>query len=242
MFSSNFTKFFGVLSIALVFLPACRFWQTAETEAPDSTPFVSEDLRSEIPFATKEPEIFQVEILTIVNNEANTTFAAASGGKRRFDYNYNTKNQISLLQTADKSRLILPGRKIYTESNFVAGDSLMTDGLTDFLTTGLMNDKPEARFVNLGTEGNLTKYRAIFEAGGNSQSEALIFVDAQIGLPVRQEFYTVAATGEQKTLTMTIELKNLKLEAPDDLFEIPKDFRSVSRKEFQAAMQSLKEK
>ena len=83
-------------------------------------------------------------------------------------------------------------------------------------------------------ENDLKKFRVIFGEADTAQSETIIFVDEKIGLPVRQEFYSLA--DGQRTLTMTVELKNLKLEADGALFTIPPDHKRVSSEEFRASL------
>ena len=61
-------------------------------------------------------------------------------------------------------------------------------------------------------------------------SEIIVSVDENIGLPVKQEFYSTG--GEQKILTYSVELKNFSLQTDANFFEIPKDYRKVSAKEF----------
>ncbi len=80
----------------------------------------------------------------------------------------------------------------------------------------------------------MTKYRAVF--GESGKSEVVIWIDEKIGLPVKQEFYSIG--GEQKILTFTFEMKNFKPQTDENLFEIPKDFRKVSIKEFQTSLRS----
>ena len=236
MFSFNFIKFFGVFAFALTISSACRYCQNSERKTAAPTPFTAEELKSEIPFSTKEPEIFQVEIVVTANGTENKMYVARNGNSRRFDYNFGSKNQVSMIQ-ADKNYLIIQSRKIYAENtaeNFTASENW-----TDFLTTGWLNAKTDVKFFNEGKENNLTKYRVIFGEADNAKSESMIFIDESVNLPVRQEFYSLS--GEQKTLTMIIELKNLKLEADADLFSVPKDFRKVSIEEIRSVLKKENE-
>jgi outer membrane lipoprotein-sorting protein len=84
----------------------------------------------------------------------------------------------------------------------------------------------------------LTKYRAHLADAPNSNSETFIYVDENLKIPVRQEFYKT--NGEQKILVFSMELRNFKLEAADELFELPKDYRKVSPNEFQKTIRQEK--
>lgn len=237
MLSFNFIKFFGVFALALVMSSACRFWQKAEGEMPSPTPFTAEEIASEIPFSTKEPEIFQVEIVITANGAEKKIFAARNGANRRFDYNAGAKNQVSKVQ-AEKNYLIIQSKKVYAE-NAAAENETASENWTDFLTTEWLSAKADAKFFKEGAENNLLKYRVVFGEAENARAESLIFIDENVNLPVKQEFYSLE--GGQKTLTMTVELKNLKLEAQIELFDVPKDYRKVSLEEFRAILKKENE-
>ena len=220
MISNDSKKNFAAFALLLLICAGCRFFQTANSDLPK--PFTPEEIRSDIPFSTKEPEVFQAEIVITADSVENKKFIARSGNKRRFDYNFGAKNQVSVVQT-DKVLTFLADKKIYTETALSANSAAQNDWTSEWL-----NAKTDAEFTKIGTENNLTQYRVSFGEAG--KSETLIFVDENIGLPVRQEFYSLE-NGE-RVLTMTIELKNFKAEAANDLFIAPKDFKKVSAKEF----------
>ncbi len=231
MFSFNLTKFFVLFVLILLLFSACRFWQPGGAETSDKTAPVSADLKSEIPFVTKEPAQFQAEIVVTANETERKTFVARNGTNRRYDFDFGAKNQLTNLQT-DKNYLILNEKKIYAET--VAAQTVSTDDWTNFLTTEWLSEKADANFEKLETIDNLTKYRV--KLGESDQSEILISIDEQIGLPIKQEFYGI--TGGQKILTYSVELKNLKLQTDENLFTIPTDFRRVAIEEFRKILRS----
>jgi outer membrane lipoprotein-sorting protein len=223
------------VGFAVLFASSCSFWQGAEKQNANalSAPFIAEESKSAIPFSTKEPDVYQAEI--VLTNYAGgekserKIFTARRGAKLRCDY----ENKISFLQTGENQKFSIDnGKKIYAESptnSDIEGET--GNGIKDFLTAEWLNAKRGATFKNLGAENNLTKYLVTPEDAPNAASETLIFVDENLKIPVRQEFYTTG--GGQKILVFSMELRNLKLEADDKLFELPKDFRKVSMKEFQ---------
>ncbi len=208
----------------LLMCASCKFFQSSNTETPK--PFTPEEIKNDIPFSTKEPKVFQAEIVITANGTENKKFIARSGNSRRFDYNFGAKNQVSVIQT-DKIFTILKDKKIYTET--VLSSDVPTQN--DF-TGEWLNAKTNAEFTKTGTANGLTQYSANF---GNS--EILISVDETTNLPMRQEFYSIE--NGQKTLTMTIELKNFKAEAANDLFIVPKDFKKVSAEEFKKILSEI---
>ena len=235
MLSFNSIKFYAAAAVVFALFPACRVWQKTEGETPAPTPFVAEELKSEIPFSTKEPEIFQTEIVITTDGKEQKNFVARNGANRRFDYNVGAKNQVLSVQT-DKNYLILPGKKIYAES-YNAENAPAPESLTDFLTTGWLNEKTEAKFERLENEGNLTKYRV--RLGASDASEILIYIDEARGFPARQEFYSI--NDGEKTLKFSVELRNLQLQTNEDTFAIQKDYRKVPIAEFRKTLRSIPE-
>ena len=213
---------------------ACRFWQKAENESPTPTPFVAEEIKSAIPFATKEPENFQAEFVVTTGDKEDKTFAARNGDNRRYDYHYGQKTQVSVVQIVDnKSFLVFDDKKIYAE-NSKSATFQNAENPFDFLTTEWLNQKADAKFESIDAENGIVKYRVIF--GENQMSESIIWVDKNIGLPVKQEFYSI--TGEQRILNFTFEMKNFKPQPDTGLFEVPKDFRKISVEDFRKILQS----
>ncbi len=225
MLSLRFIKFFASFALIILSASACRFWQSGGNATPSPPPFVAEELKSEIPFTSREPEIFQAEIVVTANEIQRKTFTARNGVNRRTDYNFGAENQLTNLQT-DKNYLILPKQKIYAE-NPQTETSATIDDWTLFLTTEWLNAKTSAKFEKLETVENITKYRVLLDE--KEVSEIFIYLDETSKIVVKQEFYS--NNGEQKTLNFTFELKNLKLQTDENLFVVPTDFRKVSIEE-----------
>ena len=218
---------------------ACSLWR-GKAEAPASpTPFVAEEIKSEIPFSTKEPEKFQTEIVVTIGGGFEEKFFTARDGENRllvFDFQKEAETELLELG-ANQSFLIAPNQKIFAELERENANEKQSS-VTDFLTAELLNRKKDATFEPLGTENNLLKFRVRLDDAANS--EIIIWVDKNIGLPVKQEFYTAA--GEQKTLTSTVELKNFNLQPEAKFFAIPKDYKKVLVKEFREIAQRSRTK
>ncbi len=215
-----------IFLVAALSASACRFWQAKTVDAPTPTPIAVEELKSEIPFATKEPEIFQTEIVVTANGAEQKIFTTRSGANRLTIYDYQTPSEIALLQIgAGGSFTINRGQKIYVENQKAS------DGGEDenFPVAELLNQKEIAVFEKLPDENGLAKYRVTLDASKNS--EIVITVDQSINLPVKQEFFSIS--GEQKTLLTTTELRNFTTQIDAQNFELPKDYKKVSPAEFQ---------
>lgn len=222
MFSSNSARIFFVF--AFLFCQACGFWR-GQTDAPPA-PFAAEDVKSAIPFSTKEPNVYQTEIVVTANGVEDVTFRAQNETNRLTVYNFQTESETAVLELGgNETFLIALRRKIYALEEFGSDGA---EAASDFLTAELLNHKKDARFETLGAENNLTRYLVSFDDARNS--EIIVSVDERIGLPVKQEFYSTG--GGRRILTYAVELKNFSLSADAKLFEIPKDYRKVSAREF----------
>jgi hypothetical protein len=234
MFSIRFIKFPAVFALIVLAASACRFWQNGGNAAPTPTPLVIEELKSEVPFATAEPQVFQAEIILTANETERKTFTARNGTKRRIDYNFGAENQVINLQT-DKNYLIIPNRKIYAE-NSMSENAAATDDWTSFLTTEWLNAKTSAKFEKLETVENLTKYRVLLDE--KESSEIIIYFDEAQKIMTKQEFYSI--NGAQKTLNFAFELRNFNLQTDENLFSVPTDCKKVSMEELRKELSQSK--
>lgn len=235
MFSSNTIRFFFLLVFAASF-SACAWRQAkSETTATPETVKASE-VKSAIPFQTKEPETYQADFVITANGAENKTFTARSGGNRRVDFGADGNLRMSAVDKADgKGFLILRGLKIYAETSAAQTTEAPSEA-ADFLTGEWLDTKADAEFTSLGEENGLTRYGVTFNRGAGA--ETVVFINENFGLPVRQEFYT--RRGDDRVLTYSVEMRNFKLLAGDDLFEIPADCKRVSTEKLRAALETEK--
>lgn len=226
MFTSNHNKILVAVLGLIVFSSSCRFFQR---EKPLD---VQIDLpKQTAPFSTKEPEIFQVEIVvsTFIGGTRSEKkyFVAKKGGATIYRFNYGDKDETAILEKADGKRYLLDkSAKTYRETTGNGG-SAETGELQHFLTTKWLNEKKAAKFEDLGLEKDLKKYRVTIDDKGGS--EILVFFDEKLKIPVKQEFYSI--TGQKKTLFYSAELKNAKTEVDAKLFEVPAGYRSIEEPE-----------
>jgi hypothetical protein len=219
MFLSNPTKIFLTGFIFVCCFSGCGYQETAESNGltpPSAAP--------EFPFSTSEPEIYQAEIVISANGVEQKIFVARSGPNRRVDYDFGGPNQRSILEN-DKKYLISFRNKIYAEAGISNGDQTATNPLAD----ELLNVREFMDFERLGEENGLTKYRA--RVRDSDASEVIINIDEPLGLPVKQEFFSI--NGEERTLEYSVELKNIRREIDAGVFEIPQGFRQTSIEAFQ---------
>jgi len=229
MFSSNSIKIVFILISLLT--QACGFWQSKTDANTSATPFVVEGIKSDVPFSNKEPDVYQTEISVMASGVEDVTFTARNGANRLTLFDFQKKTEFAVLRTAENRIFqINHRRKVYAENESSLNVSDATgDSLKNSLTAEWLNQKKDAKFENLGAENNQTKYRITFSDAANS--EIVISVDEKINLPIKQEFFSLSGGG--KTLMLTMELKNFSLQTEAKLFEVPKDYRKISPKEFQ---------
>lgn len=223
MFSSNRLK--SVFLTVALFASACGFWHgKQDANASTNTQTVGEPI-SQIPFATREPSVYTAEIVVTTNGAEDKTFAARDAENRLLIFNYQTEKEIGYLQrAANQTFIFAANKKICAE----AGQQSDETKVDEFFTAEWLNEKTDATFERLKPENNLARYRVVFANGNNS--EIVVYFDETIKLPVRQEFYNVI--DGQRTLILTAEIRNFSESADAKLFELPKDCRKISAKDF----------
>src|SRR5437763_12366317 len=110
MFLLNLRKSFIASVLLLIGCSACWLWQKNENKP---VVLINEG-KNGLPFSTKEPEVFQCEVVTTAGNISTTYFFARKQGNCRYDFHYGDADQISEVMT-DKDYLISPDKKTYAE-------------------------------------------------------------------------------------------------------------------------------
>lgn len=216
MFLSNPAKSF--LASLLIFLSAAGCGWLRPNQST-STPLV-EAPKDRFPFKTKEPENFQCEIVETAGEAVRRKRLAKKGNRRRVDFDLGEKNQRALLQT-DREYILDIGRAVYAETTSGSG------GQFSELTHELLNTGQHAEFEETGRDGNIISY--VVRPADGELSEIVVYYDEAIGLPIKQEFFSLE--GDARTLQFTVELINFKPEPDADIFSVPTGFRKISADE-----------
>lgn len=222
MFLSNPAKSFPAYILLLLATTGCGFLQTSENKQPTQLPVI----KSRVPFATKEPENFQCEIVVTTGETTRRTRLARIGSRRRIDFDFGERNQRAVLNN-DKEYLIGADDKIYAEKTAKVG-AASTDAQFSELTSELLNRGERAQFEEIGREQSIIRYKVRLEDG--KSNEIIIYFDELIGMPVKQEFF--ALNGEERTLQYAVELLNFRTDVDESLFAIPAEFQKVSLNDF----------
>lgn len=220
-------KFF--LIIFVLFCSSCGFWRSPEN-ASSNQAIISEEAKTGVPFESREPETFQTEIVVtnFLGGEKSEKkyFLARSGNKLLTVFNRGEKSENSILNDGAKTFFINKEAKTFRENQIVSNGVSTSDETLEFLTTEWLSRKTGADFEKLETGNNLTKY--LVRLNDSNASEIVLTYDETLKMPVKQEFYSIS--GEQKTLTMTIEMKNFQTSADEKLFVLPQDYKRVETK------------
>ena len=216
MFLSNPVKIFHAAWFFSIVFAGCGVWRGND----NSTITFASPPKSEYPFSVREPEIFQAGIVIRVGDTERRLFIARNLSSRRIDFDLGTDNHRAVL-VSDKEYIVDFKRKTFEEREM----SSTAEEAFDPLTAEILNTRDYGTFDEIRRSGNVVEYRARINDSLNS--EAIIFFDEKIGLPVKQEFYSIE--GEQRRLQYSMELHDFKPEAEAELFTVPRDFRRKGR-------------
>ena len=136
------------------------------------------------------------------------------------DFDPGEKTHRALLQT-DKEYVIDIGRGLYAETAAGSGG--------DFgeLTHELLNTGQRSEFEETGREGSVVRY--LVHPADSETSEIAVQYDESIGMPIKQEFFSIVGAG--RMLQFTVEIVNFRTETDAALFSIPASYRKVSMNE-----------
>lgn len=227
MFLSNRSKLF-LIAVALAFATAACGPPAGNDNKPIS---LGSDDKGEFPFSTKEPAIFQGNFVVSDGMTERKWFIARNGDKLRIDHFSGDTPAWSQIET-DTVYILDHRKKTYASPQSVSPDKTGDQGFVNDITSSFFRGKEYREFQDIGRDGNLIKYRVRDDE--HPDSEVLISIDEQTGLMVRQEF---ASRGERESdlpVKFVYEIRDLKTEADDSLFQIPAGYRKVSWKELRS--------
>jgi hypothetical protein len=220
MFLSNPRLFFVLAVFFALILQGCGSPQSNENK------FVSliDESANRFPFPTREPEVYQGDFVVGNGVSEEQYFVARKGDKWRFDVIRNNAPWVTQLR-ADKVYFIDHTKKTYT----VEPDTVQFDpSYFNTLTWGFFRGANYLEFEEVEHGGGLIKYKA--KTYKDSRSDILITIDEATGIMVRQDITSEKERMEQGSFVKYIyEVRNLRVDVDDSVFEIPAGFRQVTR-------------
>lgn len=223
MFLSNTAGYFVICVLIAAGAVSCGLWQN---KTPAGVK-ISETVTDPVPFSTKEPGTYRAEIVIIAGGTERRIFTAKKGLSSRIDYDAGTPHERTVLHNG-AGFVLLTSKKIYAEQMPDKTEGTGSEVEND-MSAGLLNRRYSSAFENLGNENGLNKYRTT--TGEKSRSESIIFVNEELGLPVRQDFYSIDTAGG-RTLQYSVEMREISFDVDDSLFAVPRGFQKVSMDEF----------
>jgi hypothetical protein len=200
------------------------------------------------PFPTKEPARYRA--IRVITESAETggsgviterTLIARDGDNRREERNLDRPQQTIYIESAAGRFLLLPARKIYVSLSSTS--ERLTDASDDDLADAFSPDRllhesaETTHYQSAGTEmigeRKTSKYLVtIGEGGAETQMSSVIWVDEELGMPIKSE------TREQARIA-TMELTDIHREVDAHLFEVPGDYNAVDFATFQIELRRL---
>lgn len=221
MFFSNQRLLLVILFCIIAAATACGAKDAATNTAANASSN-GELTKGEQPFAAKEPDVYQTEVYYSSGGTSDKYFVARNGGAHRFDTYVNGQLSVTELIKDNNRYVIDHVRKMY----YVDPPSDKGPKAVNPAALAFFQNTQHHEFDEIGRDGDLVTYRAKKQPGDTGQ-DVVLTIDQKSGLMVRQE-----VKGGEKDQAFTFELKNVKLEAADDLFQIPAGYKQVSKDEF----------
>lgn len=253
-----------ILTIALALIVAGAACKRSGTEgnantANGNSTVATDNTSKTPPFSTKEPERYQATMVVsgslgggdspvipgVSNLLSREMKIARDGERRRVDYELIPGAKMSDLQIPSGHFILLHSKKLYAEVKPGAAGDLTTAARnlpSDFSPEKLINETaPGANYEKLGTEElngrTVTKYRVTTAGKGEGRglsTETLVWIDETLGMPVKSE---TVSTGERaRGSKVTMELRDIKQEVDQSVFELPQDYKKVSAEEITSQM------
>ena len=201
---------------------------SAPANTPDSGP----------PFSTREPEVYQGDFYVGTNDYQKHWFVAKKAGNWRIDFFDDKTKEWSQLRS-DALYYIDHKKKIYAAEPQDVHTTVDSPYFTSILS-GFFKNKESRQFEDLGEEGGLHKYRV--RGAGAAKDESLLYVDAPTGVVVKQEFLAHnEQNGTESTMKYVYEIKGLRLDVDDTVFQLPADYKQVSWEQYSPNQPSPKQ-
>ncbi len=206
----------------------------------------------------REPETYQAKLSMTVQTTGsgqNITIpslnasVARSGADRRFSFVLPGSEEVIYLDRADKRYIILPKRKQYAEltpqsTGFEVPRSMTVGEIVNQVKSLQGFERVGEEMVN-GRMAIKYRYSGTSKTGtqaGDVQTEAIVLVDKETGLPLRSETVAESQTGNVKGVTglkLVTELADIKTIADPTMFEVPQGLSKVSDQQVRQSVDAV---
>lgn len=178
-----------------------------------------------------------------------TADVARSGADRRISFVVPGGDEVIYLDRADKRYIILPKRKQYAEltqasTGFEVPRMMTPAQIVDQLKTMKGYERVGEESVN-GRSAIKYRYAGTAKTGtqaGDVQTEAIVLVDKETGLPLRSETISESQSGNVKGVTglkLVTEMTEIKTSVDATMFEVPPGFVKVSDQQVRRSVDAV---
>lgn len=221
MFLSNPKRSLIILALFALLFQACGDAQTNSNRvfAPESG--------KRFPFPTKEPEVYQGDFVVGDGTTEQQYFVAKDDENWRFDIKRDGAPWISQIRRRGTVYFVDHEKRVY--STLPSSQEQQFDaGYFNSLTWGFFRGANYIEYEETGREGSLVKYKARMLK--NSKSDVTVTIDEGTGMLVRQEITDkpVGPVGNETSVTYFYEVRNLRLETDDSIFDLPSGYSRVA--------------
>jgi hypothetical protein len=228
MILSNTRLSIGILFVAAAMAASCGGKAEVNTNVNTSanvSPHAGSNgdlTKGEQPFGAKEPDVYQAEVSYSSGGTSDKYFVARNGDKRRVDTYKGDKAVLTELIRDNNRYVIDHVRKMY----YIDAPTDKGPKLVNPASLAFFQNTQHHEFDETGRSNGQISYKAKKNPGDPDQDVTLT-IDEKTGLMVHQE---VKAADPKNSLVF--DLKNVKLEAPEDLFALPQGYKQVTKQEF----------
>ncbi len=172
---------------------------------------------TDFPFLTKEPEVYQAEIVATGGGLEKKWFVARNRDRWRMDFFSGSKLVRTRIQNegaysidhADKIFSVIEG----------SGETVSD------LTSRLFKGKEYRKFEKIDSVNGITRFRSQLIEGKDA---VIVTVDDTTGMTIRLEF----TSNQTSSWNFGYEIRDLKYEVDNSIFDVPTGYRRVSIDQF----------
>ncbi len=219
MFLSNRYRSLLVVIVFALLLQACG----GDSQTNSNKAFAPASGKR-FPFPTKEPEVYQGDFVVGDGTTEQKYFVARDGENWRFDIWRDGELWISQIRNGGKVYFVDHAKKVYSTLPS-AQEQEFDGGYFNSLTWGFFRGANYIEYEEAGRGDGLIKYKARMLK--NSKSDVTVTIDERSGIMIRQEIAD-KPVGNEPPVTYFYEVRNLKLEADDSVFDLPSGYSSVA--------------
>jgi hypothetical protein len=180
------------------------------------------------PFPTREPTVFQGDLIVSNGTTEERYFVARKDDKWRFDTYRDGATALTQLRS-DKVYTIDHAKKAYAVEAYADLKDFDT-GYFNALSWHFFRGANYIDHNEIGRDGTLVRYKARMLK--DSKNDVVVTIDEATGVMVRQEITSQKERNERdEPVVYVFEVRGLKLEVDDEVFEIPAGYRRTANLE-----------